>query len=1016
MASQERVRYRFRLEASEVEGLPAALRRVRAVVSKAEGARAGKWYASTPPVPVAGGAAALPELTFACHLTRDADKDVHLTLLGSRQPRGGRLLLTGFGHVAQARIALRPLADAAADQGRAGVAQRLAVPWPRASGVQQQVTITAVRLSRGRAGGGSVAGDGSSISGSVEGEREAPDAARRGAADTPAAASGSAAAAGGKAEPGGAASAADDAEARNTAGAAGAGGAAELARAARTGFDHGAQPPTVQQQPPAPAPAAAVAAELPSPGVPPPAPAAAPPQRQPQQARSAAAAAPGAIEGGAAGAAAQEAAGEPLAPTHSSEWVNLVRRTLDGSTSGSEGSAAARAAAVAAAVGTGQEPASRGSPAASSPSPSAGAQQPAAGTPSAGVTGGSVPGSSPRSPGSRGTVAAILGSPPRSPFATAASASDEELSYTALAYNAALRSARRAGGSEASSPAQPQRPQRADVFSPLPSGKPPPMPAPRPAAEAAAGRAASGQRAPFSSPAAPRRPWPAEEGRRESGSSEASAAAGGHLRSEISPSPSERRLPLMPHPTPIAGTVSSALPTDEQLQQRLPESLRALQEAEAEAGAQANVAAEEGGGHSFDERVTEPAAEAAAPANSAGEERRGGGLQRPALLPHQAAGEEALVGRAGGGRRQREEDEDDEAYAAAAGALPAGSLTRAADGGGIDHGPTLAPPAAAAFERRPSSATAGPAAARAAPRSVRGAVGAAAGYASSAAALGASTAASVAGAAAVAATKWLAGASGIIAQTAGATVSQLSRQRSAPKAAAPPRVPAGAAADDGSRHGPPRQDQAPPPRDAAASAEAQPTRTGGASGGALRGAVGVALWPLYAPARLFGRGAAAAPPKRASGAVDAAGGIPNGERQLPRGDGPSAGGAASAPDQEPAAHESAAPQTAGAAGTAVARSRPAPGGVVLRVLRAVAELPLWWLSLQLTVVQSGLRTGGWLVSALVWWLLLPARVLLAPAWLAWVAARRALGPGAAGAPPSRRRRGPLSPPTLAVAF
>jgi hypothetical protein len=68
---------------------------------------------------------------------------------------------------------------------------------------------------------------------------------------------------------------------------------------------------------------------------------------------------------------------------------------------------------------------------------------------------------------------------------------------------------------------------------------------------------------------------------------------------------------------------------------------------------------------------------------------------------------------------------------------------------------------------------------------------------------------------------------------------------------------------------------------------------------------------------------------------------------------------------------------------------------VLRVLRAAAELPLWWLNLQLSVVQSGVRTGGWLVAALLWWLLLPARaawaLLLAPARLVWAVARRAVG-------------------------
>jgi hypothetical protein len=74
MASGERVRYRYRLQVSEVEGLPATLRRVRAVVSKIDGGRPGMWYASTPPVPVADGVAALPELRWSCHLTGDAQK------------------------------------------------------------------------------------------------------------------------------------------------------------------------------------------------------------------------------------------------------------------------------------------------------------------------------------------------------------------------------------------------------------------------------------------------------------------------------------------------------------------------------------------------------------------------------------------------------------------------------------------------------------------------------------------------------------------------------------------------------------------------------------------------------------------------------------------------------------------------------------------------------------------------------------------------------------------------------
>ncbi|KIZ04832.1 hypothetical protein MNEG_3128 [Monoraphidium neglectum] len=91
------------------------------------------------------------------------------------------------------------------------------------------------------------------------------------------------------------------------------------------------------------------------------------------------------------------------------------------------------------------------------------------------------------------------------------------------------------------------------------------------------------------------------------------------------------------------------------------------------------------------------------------------------------------------------------------------------------------------------------------------------------------------------------------------------------------------------------------------------------------------------------------------------------------------------------AADGAAAGAAGAREAAIARDRPSAAAAAVRAAaaaaRALAAPLVWWVALQVSVLQSGVRTAGWLISAAVWWALLPARAALwaaaAPTRLAW---------------------------------
>jgi hypothetical protein len=241
-----RARFRFIVAPSALAGMPPGWQRARVIVSHAN----AKWYAATGPLPVRGGAVAVPELAFACHVEPGGDKarargargagrgrrapggaaprarvwtggpqaapapapaqpppfpraprprraqHVHLTLLGSARRRGG-LVLGGFEHVAQCRLAVGHLA-ALVPQQHAAVARRVTLAWsppaapggggdedgsdagsgaadggggggadqrgggaaPAGRGLRQVVEVTAVRLSRSGAAAAAAAAAG----------------------------------------------------------------------------------------------------------------------------------------------------------------------------------------------------------------------------------------------------------------------------------------------------------------------------------------------------------------------------------------------------------------------------------------------------------------------------------------------------------------------------------------------------------------------------------------------------------------------------------------------------------------------------------------------------------------------------------------------------------------------------------------------------------------------------------------------------------------------------------------
>jgi hypothetical protein len=65
-----RARYRFVLAPWTLEGLPPGWARCRVVVTHAN----TKWYAATDALPVRGGAVAVPELAFTCHVAASTNK------------------------------------------------------------------------------------------------------------------------------------------------------------------------------------------------------------------------------------------------------------------------------------------------------------------------------------------------------------------------------------------------------------------------------------------------------------------------------------------------------------------------------------------------------------------------------------------------------------------------------------------------------------------------------------------------------------------------------------------------------------------------------------------------------------------------------------------------------------------------------------------------------------------------------------------------------------------------------
>jgi hypothetical protein len=525
-----------------------------------------------------------------------------------------------------------------------------------------------------------------------------------------------------------------------------------------------------------------------------------------------------------------------------------------------------------------------------------------------------------------------------------------------------------------------------------------------------------------------------------------------------SPPPSERPLPLTPHPTPITGAVSAKL-----LPGELPSLLLQLQEQWASREPAAPSGSHGGGFKAVAVSFGEGAghggagpAEAGSPGESSPNERQGAPTAEPvgagawradkrlaAVLAAYPGIGEAVAG------VQVEQVATREACSRMG--LESGwavAAERRWEGTGVQQAGWPVRPRVRrglhqqAHHSRDSWHSGAGAGGGAVVVALRPSIWMVMGCAGRAAGLAASVAAAVGGGAALAAANWAVGAASILAGTASGAAGHVARGRRAASARRLPSTAAGAAAaarDAAPGEAPDTSARAAGEDGSGASPAAGPSLVDGSSaptapapsraGGLLWSAL---LWPFCSQglgaASAVGRAGGAAL-ALGSGGEGAVGGPATAAEDAERDVGSGGGGAEQrrARVTLPTAEAAPAGMTEGAAGAgssaaealgtdgagqaAAPASRPGVLLALLRVLRAAAALPLWWLSLQVSVVSSGVHTAGWLVYILMWWAVVPLRLaawaVLGPARLALAQARRAarlLGLAARGV--ARRRRGP----------
>jgi hypothetical protein len=925
--------------------------------------------------------------------TKHQPQHVSLTLIGSRKRRGGRLLLRSFEHITHCRLDLLPLAAAAQEPGRGVTARRVPILWPAGAGgsrLTHRADVTAVRLSKDgvAAPGGGEAGGAATAPGHAAAQRQAEaDAAGERDSDSGGRDGGPLAAEGGAASKAG-----------------GAAGAPPRLSTPAPSAPSGS--PSPSSKPPSRASPGAAATGVSTPGATAGSGSDAPPSpggewadvdlvwRTPTPGPSKGGDEPeGAgrlleLGGPAAGGGAQQTASGERAARGEADGADAAAGGQRDQLVAAEAAAAARLAADARAEA---ELAVQQSPQTvlASPQSHAGGGKPApigAGDQSTATAAAAAPlpplpplaaSPVPGRPARRGAGGGgPLFSPPRSPFAAAASGPSNApevskstgnlLSSTASAYNSGLHS-------------------RSQGSSPAPAARPPAL-ADRSPVEPTAGLL-KGHGSSSSGGTAGEEDGEGEQSELQGDEQANAAGVAGAAADRSTPSHHRRGASLTPHPTPVAGTINFSLPDDSAaLNAALP---FAFQRHEALHGASRCRSAGSSGGDCADSR---------------------GGCARPPRAFSSAC---------------REIDEgDDESYASAVGAVPTPLLPRAGVdllSAGIpdDGGRSPSPPR---LGRQSSGPLLTPAASRTTTTGSRvvapaSATWATAGY------YAARAAATVAGAAVLAAGALLTGA----ATDATASLKFLGGggSRPAPPAAAAAgrsdrAQPAGQAATSATNDSPPHTLQTPDINTHVNatfdSAPAEAAALGGRAGGArpsqqTPAGAAASLWQLLAllPVQLQAWGAS--PPCPAGG-----GGVPSGaatRQYQPSVDGVNVGAAAASAAVRPESSASnspgrsvqpdgwlpgrpaASPRAAAAAGPLVPLAAAA---------RALAALPLWWLSLQVSVVQSGVRTAGWIVSALVWWLLLPAWLAVwlvaAPARVAWVWGRRVLrGAGFGGKQP-----------------